>query len=447
MQPLASPFRRIWLGPTILLALIVTGLTRAADSGIQRFDYSVCLLGQVSTLQVRVARLESSTRTVEFNGMDTARPGQPFTWDWGDGQQSRGFFPQVHVYGGTNLSYRASVTAHYADGRGDTAEVLVRFGRPRSPSAHAQLPTDVSVRIPRQMPTLRPTRAPYQVKPTLTVFDDSFFPGYSRETVEYVLTVAAIIQLDLANNDVCRNDGRFEQVLLRDSEFPGMYSLWYTDPVGFGVGDHGFDSSIGWSSLFHEMGHNVTLNSPAKFHWGLKQDGPANTFYSEVLAQIFQHATAYELLNHRAGYGLGEDIAWDIAESACATMTGVRRAFERYMAGGCRFSSWQDGASGEDSTFDTFMTIAFKFCERAERNRAGFREPVKRLMAFLQRFNPEWEKAFSARKNSPEAEQFRATLWAGALSHAFRADLRAELRQLKFPVQDEVFQRLKPLGD
>lgn len=339
-------------------------------------------------------------------------------------------------------NYIVKVTSHYPDGRTDTNEVLVCFRRATLPIGQEKIRRDVRVTIPTEKPRLRAVRAPYGVSRNLTVFDDSFFQTCARETGEYVLTLAASIQMDLANNDVCKTEGQFEQVLLRDPTTGGMYSVWYTDPVCFGVGDSAFKGDIQWSSFFHEMGHNVTLNSPAQFHWGFKQDGPANTIYSETMAQIFQHATAYEILNNRQRYEISDDLALDIARSARASMSIVRRSYENYRRNGCLFCSWNDEKTKHDDTFDTFMTIAYKFFEHAEKNQRGYRLPTKRLMAFLQQFNPAWEKSFSARSNSQQAERFRATLACAALSHSFEQDLRPEFRELRFPIDDEVYKEL-----
>ena len=417
-----------------------------APPGKAVFDYSKCLFGRPKTLHVSVARIDRKRGIIECNGVDTARPRQPFTWHWGDGERSRGFFPQTHSYGNRRRNYVIKVMSHYPDGKSDTAEVRVRFGPQSLPLKRPGLPGLVRVVIPSEKPRLRPVRAPYRVSRNLTVFDDTFFQACTRETVEYVLTMAAAIQVDLANNDVCRKDGRFEQVLLRDPKFGGMYSVWYTDPMCFGVGDYGFKGDIQWSSFFHEMGHNVTLNSPAEFHWGFKQDGPANTMYSETMAQIFQHATAYEMVNDRKRYGISDDLAFGIAQSARASMYIVRRSYENYRKKGCRFCSWNNAKTRHDDTFNTFMTIAYKFFEHAEKDRRGYQQPVKRLMAFMQRFNPKWERSFSARRNTPQAERFRATLASAALSHAFKRDLRPELRGLRFPIDDEIFRELMASG-
>jgi len=430
-----------------LLLLPVFGAAVCAASGChEAFDYSECLFGPTKTLTVSVTKIDRESGTVECRGGDDARSDRPFTWKWGDGERTTGFFPQTHRYRDTHRNYIVRVTAHRPDGTSETAECLVRFVPLSPPLATMRPPDDNRVVVPSEMPRVRPTRAPYDVSPSVTVFDDSFFEACTRESVEYVLTAAAVIQMDLANDNVCRTEGRFDQVLLRDPDCGGMYSVWYTDPVCLASGDYGFTGDIEWSSFFHEMGHNVTLNSPADYYWGFKQDGPANTIYSEALAQIFQHATAHELVNHRDKYGIGRDLAFDIARSARSSMDVVRRSYEDYRRNGCRFSSWNDDETEQDDTFGTFMTIAYKFFEHAEKDERGYREPVKRLMAFLQRFNPEWEKAFSARSNSPQAERFRATLACAALSHAFEEDLRQEFRDLLFPIDDEVFRQLMASG-
>jgi hypothetical protein len=115
----------------------------------------------------------------------------------------------------------------------------------------------------------------------------------SRATVEYVLSVAAWIQCEFTNGDVYAPDGNFQQVVLRDADFGGMYSIWFTPPPGFAAGDYAFQGSPEDSSLFHEMGHNFTLNSPVEFCYGGKIDGWANAIFSETMAQIFAHATAF----------------------------------------------------------------------------------------------------------------------------------------------------------
>ena len=410
------------------------------------FNYSDCLFGRPKTLSIGTVEIDRASGTVECRGGDSARPQQPFTWDWGDGQRNRGFFPQRHSYRDRRRNYLISVTAHYPGGITDTVQAPMRFIQVSLPSDRPRLPNHVSVRVPSEKPVLHAVRAPYRVSPNLAAFDDSFFQTCSRDTVEYVLTQAAAVQMELANDNVCTVDGKFEQVLLWNPTFGGMHSIWFTDPVAFGVGDYGFTGNIQWSSFFHEMGHNVTLNSPAEFHWGFKQDGRANCIYSETMAQIFQHATAYELVNNPQTYGISRELAFDIAQSAYDSMYRLRRGYEDYLKNGRQFRSWKSAETEHDDTRETFKTIAYTFVKHAEAEGHGYRQPVKRLMEFLQRFNPDWEKGFSARKNSPEAEQFRATLMTAALSHAFQKDLRSEFRHLRFPIDDKVFQELKTSG-
>ena len=129
-------------------------------------------------------------------------------------------------------------------------------------------------------------------------------------------TGASLIQKGFANDNVYLVDGGFRQVVLRDPDFGGMYSLWFTNPVSFGASTSAFSGTVQYSSLMHEMGHNMTLNSPANYYYGGKIDGNANAIFSESMAQIFQHATAHYLLNNYQSYGLSEDLVADIRESA-----------------------------------------------------------------------------------------------------------------------------------
>ena len=50
------------------------------------------------------------------------------------------------------------------------------------------------------------------------------------------------------------------------------------------------------------------------------------------------------------------------------------------------------------------------------------------------------------RHNTPAADEFRATLLVTALSYAFQSDLRAEFRELRFPVSDAIYDQLMSLA-
>jgi hypothetical protein len=243
--------------------------------------------------------------------------------------------------------------------------------------------------------------------------------------------------MDFVNDNVYRIAGEFPQVVQRDAGFGGMYSLWFTDPIAFVSGDYGFQDEIGWSSFMHEMGHNYTLNTPADYHFGGRIDGNANAIYSETMAQIFQHATAYELLNRAAEYGLDAALAAEIQRSAVQSIKLVRSTYEDYVANGMLYASWNDPGTPEDETFATFMTLAFKFFERAEINGPDYRTPAKRMLRLLENFDVEWESRYDRQHNTADADSFRATLMVAALSYAHGEDLRDDFRALAFPISDE----------
>jgi hypothetical protein len=257
-----------------------------------------------------------------------------------------------------------------------------------------------------------------------------------------VLTASAEIQRDFCNDKLYLFSGKFEQYMFRDSTFNGAYSLWSTNPVAFGVGDVLMNMGLDFSSLFHEMGHNTTLNSPAGFYYGGKVDGSANAIYSESLAQIFQHSTGYEIVNNYKNYGLSEDLMIEIRQEVTRTLKFVRSKYEQYLGSGKPFASWNDPSTPADETFLTFMTIAYKFCEHAENSGQGYRLPTKRMMNLLQGFCQDWADRYDRLHNTAEADTFRSTLMATALSYAFSSDLRDEFRDLDFPVDDQVYLEL-----
>ena len=335
-------------------------------SETRQFNFKKGLFGEFPSLKVWVINKNRETGEVAISGVDTRQPTIPFTWEWGDGTTSQGWFPQEHTY-----------------------------------------------------------------------FDESLFEDISKSTLEYILTLIASIQKDFVNDNVYLIDGNFEQVILRDPPFQGMYSLWYTNPVGIGVGDYGLQGTIQYSSLMHEIGHNFTLNTPSNYYYGGKIDGNANAIFSESMAQIFQHATAYEMLNNAISYGLSEDIVVELKQSAVSSILVMRNAYEDYRSD-MRFSSWNDLSTPEDETFNTFMTIAYVFCAYAENTGLGYKAPLKRMMKLLQTFDERLRRGYNQHNNTASADTFRATLMVTALSYGFSTDLRTEFRSLNFPISDEV---------
>lgn len=404
------------------------------------FNFQEQLTGRASTLSLFIQELDDERGTVVVGGGDTRNPNVPYTVEWGDGETVEDWFPFQHTYSDLGRNYIIRVTATYSLTKSATAEILARFVPPVVDPI--SLPENLKVSIPDQMPSL--TSRLYPIPSGLSVFDEEYFSSgsSSRAAVEYVLSLAAHLQYDFINGDVYAGEEGFRQVVLRNPDFPGMYSLWFTDPVTFVSGDYGLSGPIEYSSFFHEMGHNFTLNSPAEYYTGGKIDGPANAIYSEAMANIFAHATAYEMLRNAEEFGLDQELALEIRSTALFAMKITRDAYDAYRSAGNPFSSWNDQTTPEDETFGTSMTIAFKFCERAERSGDGYRQPLKRMMSLLQKFNPDWRGRYSQHVDSIAAEAFRATWMAAAVSYAFSDDLREEFRALNFPVDDSIYENI-----
>jgi hypothetical protein len=405
------------------------------------FNFKNILIGNLSTLTVFIVSINKNTGEVIINGVDTKRPNIPFTFDWGDGLVHSGWFPQRHIYHDKNRNYIVKVTSHYSDGTIDTAQILVRF-IPPSIKFNNTILFSRNVSIPDHNITLISRIPGYGVPKNLTYFDDSFFTLINRTIIEYILTIALLIQKNFANDNVYSVDGNLKVVVLRDPSFPGAYVLWYTHPMAIVVGDclirNGY---VAWSSFFHELGHIITLNSPSNYFYGGKIDGPANAIFSETMAQIFQHATAYELVNYGEKYGLGKDIIFEIEDSAIQTMKLVRLSYEKYTSSGKKFSSWNDPTTPEDETFNTFMTIAYKFFLNAEKL-GNYTSPLKKMMSLLQTFEEKDKERYGQFDNSPTANAFRSTLMIAALSYGFGKDLRSEFRELNFPIDDNIYDEL-----
>ena len=339
------------------------------------------------------------------------------------------------------INYIVKVTANYSGGETDEAEVLVRFVPPTI--IPITLSDIITVHIPDEDVALGTRLFPGYTPPLqLTFFDDNYFNDIPRTTLEYILSVAATIQRDFVNDNTYLFEDKFEEFMFRDPVFGGAYSLWFTDPVAFGVGDIFMQETIDYSSLFHEMGHNFTLNTPGTFYFGGRIDGNANAIYSESMAQIFQHATGYEIVNNYDDYGLSMDLMMDIKQQVIRTIKFVRDEYDLYILNNKPFTSWNDPSTEVDETMLTFMTIAYKFCEHAEISGEGYLLPLQRMMSLLQGFCQEWMNSYDQLNNNATADEFRSTLMVKALSEAFQTDLREEFRDLNFPVSDQIYNAL-----
>lgn len=404
------------------------------------FNYSRELLG-TSTLSLVVQSSNPATLQVTINGGDTRGPTTPFTFDWGDGSVTSGFFPQSHTFTSGARNYLCRVTAHYAGGQSDFADVAIRF----VPAPITRLPVSpaLAVTIPPQAVTLGSRQAGYIPPAGLVPFDDSYFsPTLPRADVEYVLSQAAAIESAILEGDMESVNGGFNQVVLREPTFGGAYSLWFTTPVAFAANGNFFQGTPGYSSLFHEMGHNFSLNAPAAFRYGGRIDGSANAIFSEAIAQMFQHAVAYELVNNAVRYGLPADLAYSIGESARASARSVRSNFDTYVAQGLPFSSWNDPVTPLDETVGTFMTLTRMFMVHAEQSQS-YVPALTRTMRLLRTFNQSLQTQYAPQTNSVQAATFRATLMVAALSYGFDTDLRSEFRALAFPIDDATYTTLR----
>ncbi|HLP15588.1 MAG TPA: T9SS type A sorting domain-containing protein [Bacteroidota bacterium] len=418
-----------------MILIIASGMVLPMSAQGRFFSYAKFLTGPPSTLELFDVTVNATTGEVSINGMDSQAPSDPFTWIWGDGTIEEGWFPGVHTFADMTRNYHVRVIANYVGGGHDTAETIVRFVPPAiTPVA---LPPATAAYVPSSMITLGTHL--YAPPTGLVPFDDSYFQLIPRATVEYILSAAAAVEMEFTNNDVYRYNGKFEQYLFRDPSAGGAYSLWFTDPVSFGAGNGYISQTIGYSSLFHEMGHNFTLNTPSTYYYGGRIDGQANAIFSETMAQIYQHAAGYELVNRYLDYGLSEELMVEIRQDVVKTFNVLRGFYEEYVSAGKPYASWNIEATPQDETIGTFMTLAYKFCEHAEQQDLGYARPLKRMMTLLQLFDVDMASQYAQGSNTPEASTYRSTLMVAAISFAFQTDLRAEFRALNFPIDDDIY--------
>ena len=206
-------------------------------------DFKAELFGEASRIDANVITQDASTGYVEINGGAAGLASEPL-WDFGDGTVVESWFPAEHIYSPPRSNYIVRVTGFFTDGATNWTEVLVRFVPPViSP---VPLPAQLAVTVPTNDVTLVSRMPGYGFSPTLTHFDDSFFStNLPRAVVEYVLSVAATVQNDLANSNVFLVDGGFSQRVLRDPAAGGMYSIWYSSPAALGLSRMLFDAVLG----------------------------------------------------------------------------------------------------------------------------------------------------------------------------------------------------------
>lgn len=424
---------------TAAVFAFVLAIVGRADAQTAAFDLSQYIREGPSTLSVLVA-IQSTSGNVLAAAQDTGGAVGDYTWEWGDGDVTVGPSPQEHFYSDVDTNYVVKVTAYYGSGSADSREAVVWFAAPVLEDI--QLPPCTLVSVPSSPVALEARWPWYAVPQELVPFSGASFPRIPRHAVEQVLSISSGIQWELTEGDVRDVEGCFEQVVLRHPGMMGMYPLWYTVPVGIGAGDWAFGDRVEWSSLFHEMGHNYTLNCPAAYHLGGRIDGPANAICSESLAQIFQHVTACEVVDRAELYGLDEGIVSSIKESAISSIGIVVDAYRHYVATGCDYASWNDPGTPADDTFDTFMVIAYQFFAQAERSGIAYNEAAFKMMRLLRCFNEDLHDRYEPWHDAAAADTFRATFMVSSLSYAFSSDLRSEFRSLGFPISDSTHDEL-----
>ena len=406
------------------------------------FDYAsdLGLTGSARTLTLFVPSTDAAARSATVNGSDSRAPAIPFTFAWGDGSSTTGFFPQTHSYPTAAQNYIVRVTAHYSSTTSDSADAIVRFAAPTlTPVA---FPAAATVTIPQVLPVLTSRQAGAGFNPALQAVPNTFFTTlFPRATLEYVLSQAATIELGILENDVEKVGGEWRQVALYDPTFAGAYSIWFASPIAFAAGTNFFTGVPGYSSLFHEMGHNLSLNAPAAFRYGGRIDGNANAIFSEAVAQMFQHAVAFELVNNPTRYGIPGDLALDIAASAHVSAKTLQQIYDTYLSQGKPFTTWNDPVTGVDETLGAFIAVARQFMVHAEQTKS-YVGPLTRVMRLLRTFNASMAAQYASQTNSSAANTFRSTLMVAAVSYGFQQDLRGEFRALNFPIDDATYSSL-----
>ena len=113
-------------------------------------------LEPVRALALFPAEIDGTTVTI--NGIDTRRPTTAFTFDWGDGTETEGWFPQTHLYQDVSRNCKVTVVADCGATQAEATVPVVfisdqpvpgsETGRPRARSA-------TSVRVSSHRSALR----------------------------------------------------------------------------------------------------------------------------------------------------------------------------------------------------------------------------------------------------------------------------------------------------
>jgi hypothetical protein len=392
-------------------------------------------------LEIFIEQIDPETGQVTLNS-DHGRPDVPFTIHWGDCSQDTGSFPLSHTYVDLTRNYEIKAIAHYPDRPGEYAWTVVQF-------AYLDDKPDLAIALPMGSHVVRNTDNCEETQ--LEPIADASLGGITRQEVARVLNLAAEIQWEFVNGDVFLLDGSFRQLVLKDTNYPDFSSLWYSNPLV--VAGNPPSGTFPWVPIFHEMGHNITLNSPANFRIGGKTDGKANAILTETLGYIFERATAKTLLTDTAY--LSPEIIEQIVTSNDIALHQILNGWMDYKNCLCPvsasdvhrvcFASWNSDGTKKDETIPTVMTLAWEFIRRTELGPDNYKVTVSRMMRLLQTFDTEMLMSYSPwpKSNNDKAEEFRATLLVAALSYGVGENLTDYFRTLKFPVNDQIYNMLQ----
>jgi len=380
----------------------------------------------------RIQWVHGADRTVEISGGDAAdRVAGLFSFSWGDGTFNEGSFPQRHTYPGADRNYVLKMRSRHRDGTTERVTTAVCFlsDRPK-PADPAPL---LRVAIPEARGPITSHFPRYDCPANMSTLPDSAFGAMPRSMIEHYLSLGATIQDDLANRNYLKSDGAFPQEILSLSGGYGG-SLWFLTPAVAAFSPDAFRQTVPWGACLHEMGHNVTLNMPARYHFGGRSDGPANAIYSETMANLFSLVTCAEMINARARLGIPLDVAIDLRDDALNGYSVMRKLAHAYRQSGSKFASWNDPHTPEDETIPTFMTLVCEFFRQAEIKQADYRLSVKRMCHLLQLWDEGLHRKYSQSSDTRAADAFRASLMVAALSFAFDENLVGTFQRLNFPV-------------
>lgn len=398
--------------------------------------YSSLLVGP-QTLSAYVESMNANG-TIEVNGVDTQQPTTPFSFAWGDGSTTSGFFPQEHVYTSASQNYVITITASETNGSTQTFSLPVFF---IAPSVAKKSFRGISFQIPSTAVQFQSHWTGYVPPTDVTEFPDSAFPLYSRSAMTDILQALSSIDYTFANKNSFLLNGEFSIYMLEGTDYTDAVSYWWTTPMSVGYGAPLLNAPISWYILFNEVGKDTSLNTPTSLTYGGNTDGNASEIYSETMGDIFAYASGCQLVSNASAYGLEPLVAMDIKNSMLGGAASLQQAYNNYVATGAPFSSWNP-RTGPDPTLGTISTLAWKFIEHAEQQGKGYQAPVQRVMQLLQLFDSSMLTSYAPTEDNTAADTFRSTLMVTALSYAFSQDLRSEFMSLNFPIDNPTFKQL-----